>query len=116
MSSISIDLPEELKGNGINIKYRVLQNNHDGEWSEWVQNGEFAGQRIGNQDDVGDFIEAIEIKLIDNSGKEVEGYKVRYISSIEDKGTEEVMKHDGKTSGTLEDETRLEEIKIDFNV
>lgn len=114
VSSISIDLPDELKAQGMSIKYRVLQNNHDGEWSGWVQNGEIAGQRVGVREDLGDFIEAIQIKLVDNSGKELDGYKVRYIGRVEDQGVESVMKHDGKTSGTLEDETRLEQIKIDI--
>ena len=98
----------------MSIKYRVLQNNHDGEWSAWVQNGEIAGQRVGVREDLGDFIEAIQIKLVDNSGEEVKDFKVRYISSVEAQGIESIMKHDGKTSGTLEDETRLEEIKIDL--
>ncbi len=113
ITSISITLPDELRGN-YSIKYRVLQNNHDGEWSEWVENGAIAGQVPGKLLDVGDFLEAIQIKLVDNSGSEVTEYKVRYISTIENDGEEKLMKHDGKTSGTLEDEVRLEQIKIDI--
>jgi uncharacterized protein YjdB len=93
------DVPE-----GAHIEYQVHVQNEG--WMDWVSDGEFAGTEGKSQR-----IEAIRIRLVDDSGKTLNGYSVQYRGHIENVGDTDWVA-DGEDLGSVGLSQRLEALEV----
>lgn len=89
---------------GAHIQYQVHVENEG--WMDWVSDGSFAGTKGENQR-----IEAIKIRLVDDSGNALDGYSVQYQGHIQNQGdTGWVV--DGAELGSTGLSQRLEALQV----
>ena len=89
---------------GAHIEYQVHVQNEG--WMDWVADGEFAGT-----EGKGERIEAIRIRLVDDSGNALSGYSVEYRGHIQDQGDTDWVA-DGADLGTVGLGKRLEALEV----
>ncbi|WKY47365.1 carbohydrate-binding domain-containing protein [Eubacteriaceae bacterium ES3] len=89
---------------GAHIEYQVHVENEG--WMDWVADGEFAGTEGKSER-----IEAIRIRLVDDSGNTLSGYSVQYRGHIQDQGDTDWVS-DGEDLGTTGLGRRLEALEV----
>ena len=86
------------------IQYRVYINEKG--WEPWVTNGEISGLENGN------FIEAIQIKILTKDLKEQNKVKVRYRVCLLSNGWQNEAYYNGETAGDKKGEIPLQSIRL----